>query len=219
MHPVVVGVHWDAGCRTHRHQRHMTRITFRRGADLGAVVSAFESASFVAEGAVVRRGVHGVMMDGTGRVGRGVMTDQAAIGNRGAEDGIAIRAGPASATTLRIDMAESTEVFVGSCDDIRTRMATAAFRIGYEVGRLVTTMEIGPIRMAIQATYSQIVILNNCLDAGISGLDIDRAGRVMARGAGTLMEGVDTGCTAPGITELLGGHAANAMTGVAEGTV
>ena len=116
-------------------------------------------------------------------------------------------------------MAESALVLVGSEDYIRVRMATAAFRIGYEVGWLVTTMEIGPISMAIKATDSQIVILKNGLDARISGLDIDRAGRVMAGGAGVEMEGKDAGYTTPGIAELLGGYAANAMTGVAEGTV
>ena len=77
----------------------MAGNTVRRGADLGAVVSGFASVSCVAEGAIIRRGVHGIMVDGAGGVARGVMTDQAAIGNRGAEDGIAIRAGPASTAT------------------------------------------------------------------------------------------------------------------------
>ena len=142
----------------------------------------------MAEGAIVPRGIRGVMMDGAGGVGCGVMTDQAAIGNLGAKAGVAIRAS----------------------------MATAAFRIGYEVGRQVAAMERGPIRMAIQATDSQIVILNNGLDVGISGLDIDRAGRVMTRGAGVEMEGKDAGCTTPGVGELLGRHTAKAMAGVTE---
>lgn len=157
----------------------------------------------VAEGAIVAGGIRSVMMDGAGGVSRGVMADQAAISVLGAQGGVAIGASPTSAAALRIDVAESAIVVVDGSDSIRASVATVTFRIVHEVGRRVAAMGSGAIGMAIQATDSQEVILDNGLDAAIAGLDIERAGRVMARDAGVVMEGIDTGCAAPGVGELL----------------
>lgn len=185
----------------------------RRDTYPGAVVTAIDGPCGVAEGTIVAGGMGGIMMDGAGRVGRGRMTDQAAICHKLLEQGAAIGTSPQGATASRIDVAESAVVIVYGGDGIGTWVAAgvAAFRVIREISGRMAAMGGGAIRMAIKAAYRQGICLDNGLNAGVAAPDIKRPVRVMAHGAAIAVQGIDAGCAAKGIGELSGRHAADAV--------
>ena len=88
---------------------------------------------------------------------------------------------------------------MGIGNNVSSWVTSAAGASPFEVGCSVRAMGDCPVGMAIQTTNGQGVILDNRLHTGVTGLDIDRPGGIMALRAAKVMQGQDTG---PGVGEL-----------------